>query len=149
MAALVGQLLSGSGLRLSEALTSRVKDVDLEGGELVIRRGKGEGSGGAGWVELPEVLGAQVSRCGPLLGLAVGVSSQAEVSRSGDGPGAEASLHASAMQRAMAEAVRASGIGKRVTSLPCGTVLRPISWRRATIFGRCRNRWGIWTFPRP
>lgn len=32
MAALVGQLLYGSGLRLSEALTSRVKDVDLEGG---------------------------------------------------------------------------------------------------------------------
>lgn len=82
----------------------------------MIRRGKGEGSGGAGWVELPEVLGAQVSRCGPLLGLAVGVSSQAEVSRSGDGPGAEASLYASAMQPAMAEAVRASGIGKRVTS---------------------------------
>lgn len=38
---LVGMLLYGSGMRLLECLTLRVKDVDLERGELRIRRGKG------------------------------------------------------------------------------------------------------------
>ena len=38
---LVGTLLYGSGMRLLECLTLRVKDVDLERGEIWIRRGKG------------------------------------------------------------------------------------------------------------
>lgn len=38
---LVGMLLYGSGLRLQECLTLRVKDLDLERGEIRIRRGKG------------------------------------------------------------------------------------------------------------
>ena len=38
---LVAVLLYGSGLRLLECLTLRVKDLDLEGGEIRVRRGKG------------------------------------------------------------------------------------------------------------
>ena len=38
---LVAVLLYGSGMRLMECLTLRVKDLDLSRGELVIRRGKG------------------------------------------------------------------------------------------------------------
>jgi len=38
---LVGALLYGSGMRLLECLTLRVKDLDLERGEIRIRRGKG------------------------------------------------------------------------------------------------------------
>jgi integron integrase len=38
---LIALLLYGSGLRLSEALTLRVKDVDLQTGEIRLRRGKG------------------------------------------------------------------------------------------------------------
>ena len=38
---LVGLLLYGSGMRLLECLTLRVKDLDLERGEIRIRRGKG------------------------------------------------------------------------------------------------------------
>jgi len=39
---LVGLLLYGSGLRLTEALTLRVKDLDLEGAKLTVRSGKGQ-----------------------------------------------------------------------------------------------------------
>lgn len=38
---LVAMVLYGSGLRLAEACSLRVKDVDLERGELVVRQGKG------------------------------------------------------------------------------------------------------------
>lgn len=40
-ALLIDQLLYSSGLRVMEALRLRVKDVALEGGELVVRDGKG------------------------------------------------------------------------------------------------------------
>ena len=39
---LIGMLLYGSGMRLLECLTLRVKDVDLERGEIRIRRAKGD-----------------------------------------------------------------------------------------------------------
>jgi len=39
---LMGGLMYGSGLRLSECLALRVKDVDLERRQIVVRRGKGE-----------------------------------------------------------------------------------------------------------
>lgn len=38
---LIATLLYGSGLRLTEALTLRVKDLDLDAGEIRVRRGKG------------------------------------------------------------------------------------------------------------
>lgn len=40
--ALVAQLLYGSGLRVSEALRLRFKDVDFERGQVIVRDGKGE-----------------------------------------------------------------------------------------------------------
>lgn len=42
---LVAALLYGSGLRLTEALTLRVKDVDLERQEVRLRRAKGRRTG--------------------------------------------------------------------------------------------------------
>lgn len=39
---LVGTLLYGSGVRLIEALSMRVKDLDLERGKLTVRSGKGQ-----------------------------------------------------------------------------------------------------------
>ena len=39
---LVSLLLYGTGLRLTECLTLRVKDLDVDRGELTVRRGKGD-----------------------------------------------------------------------------------------------------------
>ena len=38
---LIAQLLYGTGMRLMECLTLRVKDLDIARGEILIRRGKG------------------------------------------------------------------------------------------------------------
>ena len=42
IAALMATLLYGSGLRLMDCLRLRVKDVDLERGQIVVRGGKGD-----------------------------------------------------------------------------------------------------------
>jgi integrase len=39
---LIGEILYGSGLRLAEAIAIRVKDVDIERRQIMIRRGKGQ-----------------------------------------------------------------------------------------------------------
>jgi site-specific recombinase XerD len=39
---LIGELLYGSGLRLLESLSLRVKDVDFDRNQLMVRRGKGQ-----------------------------------------------------------------------------------------------------------
>jgi integrase len=39
---IIGALLYGSGLRLHECLERRVKDIDVERNQVVVRRGKGQ-----------------------------------------------------------------------------------------------------------
>jgi len=39
---MIASLLYGSGLRLSEALRLRVKDIDLQTNQIIVREGKGE-----------------------------------------------------------------------------------------------------------
>ena len=53
---LVALLLYGSGMRLMECLTLRVKDLDIGRGEILIRRGKGDGVNLLVLQRLPEVL---------------------------------------------------------------------------------------------
>lgn len=141
---LVGLLLYGSGLRLTECLGLRVKDVDLERRELLVRRGKAgkdrvtvlpeaavEGlteqlrrvkllherdiAEGCGWVELPGGLNTKypgAARSWPWQWVfpARRTYREAETGRL-----QRHHLHESVIQRAMAGAVRASGIGKRAS----------------------------------
>jgi site-specific recombinase XerD len=114
-----GLLLYGSGLRVTECLMLRVKDLDLERGELRVRRGKG---GKDRVTVIPETVR------GPLREHLAGVKAlhDRDLGRGGGGvemPGRDSEsghvlrhhLHESVVQRAMTAAVRASGIGKRAS----------------------------------
>jgi integron integrase len=143
-AGMVGGLLYGSGLRLMEGLTLLVKDVDLERGELRIRRAKGakdrvtvlartardplrdhlervrqvharDLAEGTGWVELPGALGRKYPSAGRSWPWQWVFPARRRYVDRETGQVRRHHLHESAVQRAMAEAVRASGIGKRAT----------------------------------
>jgi integron integrase len=141
---LIGMLLYGSGLRLMEGLTVRIKDLDLERGELRVRRGKGakdrvtvlpavlrgplarhlealkrqhseEIADGAGWVELPGALGRKypvAGRSWPWQWLFPATRRYRDPE---SGEWRRHHLHPSAMQRAMARAVREAGLSKRAS----------------------------------
>lgn len=141
---LVGLLLYGSGLRLLECLTLRIKDVDLERMEIRVRRGKGQKDR---TTMLPEAAVGLLRdhlervRARHDQDLAAGAGAVALPGALAQKyPGAERSwvwqwvfpagrqyvdkrtgelrrhhLHPSAMQRAMARAVDGSGIAKRAS----------------------------------
>jgi len=141
---LIGLLLYGSGMRLLECLTLRIKDVDLERGEIRIRRGKGgvdrvtvlpngvraslaehlrsvhaqhreDVAAGGGRVPLPGALDRKL----PMAGVEWAWQWVFPATRRWRDPSTGASgrhhLDASAMQRAMVAAVRRAGIGKRAS----------------------------------
>jgi integron integrase len=141
---LVGLLLYGSGLRLVECLTLRVKDVDLERRELMVRRGKAgkdrvtvipetlreslkeqlrrvkvlhdrDLANGNGWVELPGGLDAKYPAAGRSWSWQWVFPARRLYRDPASGRNLRHHLHESVIQRAMAEAVRASGIGKRAS----------------------------------
>jgi integron integrase len=143
---LLALLLYGSGMRLMEALTLRVKDLDIGRGEIVIRRGKGAKDRvtvlpgvlkvaladqvervraahqcdcakgpDSGWVMLPHALERKYPMAGRSLQWQwVFPSRQVRVD-AGTRRGYRHHLHETAMQRAISEAVRRSGITKRAT----------------------------------
>jgi integron integrase len=141
---LVGLLLYGSGMRLLECLTLRVKDLDLERGEIRLRRAKGakdrvtvlpralrepltrhlgrvralhreDLAQGAGRAALPGAFGKKCPTAATAWAWQwVFPATRIHIDRV-TGERRRHHLHASAMQRAMAEAVRRAGLGKRAS----------------------------------
>jgi integron integrase len=141
---LVGTLLYGSGMRLLECLTLRIKDVDMDRGEIRIRRGKGgkdrvtmlpksvrqpleehlrrvrdrharDVAAGAGAVELPDALRRKYPSAPTQWAWQwVFPAARRYVDRT-TGEVRRHHLHESVMQRAMAAAVRVSGVGKKAS----------------------------------
>jgi integron integrase len=141
---LVALLLYGGGLRLLEALTLRVKDVDLERGELRVRRAKGakdrvtvlprvavgdlgrhlervrvqhagDLAAGAGRVALPGALARKYPHAAASWPWQwVFPATRHYVDRE-TGERRRHHLHPSVVQRAMARAVREAGLGKRAS----------------------------------
>jgi integron integrase len=141
---LVGLLLYGSGLRLMECLTLRVKDLDPERGEIRLRRAKGakdrvtvlpqalrepltrhlvrvgalhreDLAQGAGRAALPGAFGKKCPTAATAWAWQwVFPATRIHIDRV-SGERRRHHLHESAMQRAMGEAVRRAGLGKRAS----------------------------------
>jgi integron integrase len=141
---LVGLLLYGSGMRLLECLTLRVKDLDLERGEIRLRRAKGakdrvtvlpqalrepltrhlvrvgalhreDLAHGAGRAALPGAFGKKCPTAATAWAWQwVFPATRIHIDRV-TGERRRHHLHESAMQRAMGEAVRRAGLGKRAS----------------------------------
>lgn len=141
---IVALLLYGSGLRLMECLTLRVKDVDLARGEIRVRRGKGQRdrvtvlpamilraleahlaevkrrhgrdlSRGAGRVAMPGALARKYPRAAASWAWQWVFPAHRQYLDRETGERRRHHLHPSAVQRAVSEAVRRSGIGKRAS----------------------------------
>lgn len=141
---LVAMLLYGSGLRLLECLNLRVKDLDFERGEIRVRRGKGakdrvsvlpasakdelsahlaevreqherDRANGAGYVELPEALDRKYPQANREWAWQFVFPAARLWTDSETGRRYRRHLHETAVQRAVKDAVRRSGITKRAT----------------------------------
>ena len=141
---LVGLLLYGAGLRLMECLTLRVKDIDVAGGEIRVRRGKGgkdrvtmlpesaraameahlarvrtlhdrDRARGRGRVALPTALDRKAPSWATDLAWQWVFPAAREYRDSATGEICRHHLHETAVQRAVHRAVREAGIAKRAT----------------------------------
>jgi len=140
---IIGMLLYGSGLRLEECLELRVKDIDFDRNQIMVRRGKGQKdrattlptavidplrqhlaqvkrlhsadlADGFGRVALPDALGRKYPHAAVEWGWQF-VFPASRICRDPRwGPPSRFHLHESAVQKAIAVAVRRAGIAKRV-----------------------------------
>jgi integron integrase len=141
---LVVLLLYGSGLRLRECLELRVKDIDFERDQLIVRRGKGQKdrvttlpsaarpllvahleavrrqhhddlAGGLGRVVLPYALDRKCPRASTEWAWQFVFPASRICRDPAFGPPSRFHVHESVIQRAVAEAARRAGIPKRVS----------------------------------
>jgi integron integrase len=141
---LVAMLLYGSGLRLLEGLTLRVKDLDFARSQIIVRSGKGDKDRmtvlpasvrdqllghlekvgrlhqrdiavGAGYVELPGGFGRKAPRARQAWEWQWVFPATTRYRHRESGEWRRHHLHETAMQRAMQQAVLRAGIPKRAT----------------------------------
>ena len=141
---LLGELLYGSGLRLQEALSLRVKDVDLDRHQITVRRGKGahdraallpararegltaqldavrrihlaELAMGRGEVDLPHALRAKMPGAATSLAWQYLFPASRPCTDPATGRLVLHHLHESALQKAVRDAAEAAGIDRRAT----------------------------------
>ena len=141
---LIAMLLYGGGLRLMEAITLRVKDVDLEQHQITLRSAKGDKdritvlpdslveplkihlqrvqslhkrdlAAGGGRVPLPGALDRKYPNAGAEWAWQYVFPATRTYKDSVTGETARHHYHESAMQRAVKEAVRSAGITKRAS----------------------------------
>ena len=141
---LIGELLYGGGLRLLECLSVRVKDVDLERRQIMVRRGKGnhdraallparareslrvqlreverrhraELEAGRGEVDLPHALRAKMPHAAASLSWQYLFPASRPCTDPTTGRAVLYHLHESAVQKAIRDAARSAQIDKRVT----------------------------------
>ena len=141
---LVGLMLYGAGLRLMEALQLRIKDVDFDGGELAVRRGKGgkdrrtmlpakasaplrdhiklmhrqhgiDLREGAGFVDLPQGLARKYPGAGQEWSWQWVFPATRIYRDRNTGEHRRHHLHETVIQRAVKSAARAAGLTKRAT----------------------------------
>jgi integron integrase len=141
---LMAALLYGAGLRLMECCRLRVKDIDFGRRQLVVREGKGDKDRvallpaalhaplrahldavqpqhqadvgqGAGWVELPNALDRKLPREGQAWAWQWVFPATRSYVDDATGQRRRHHLHETALQRAVKDAVRASGTAKRAT----------------------------------
>ena len=111
-------LLYGAGLRLLECLRLRVKDVDFERNEIVVRAGKGgrdrrtDLSRAAGWVELPDALARKYPNAGRAWAWQWVFPAARSYRHPESGQCRRHHFHESALQRVVREAVMRAGITK-------------------------------------
>jgi integron integrase len=139
---IVGMLLYGAGLRLEECLSLRVKDIDFDRGQVVVRRGKGQKDrtttlpraviealrrhlaaarslhetdlrAGLGRVVLPDALARKYPNAATDWGWQFAFPAARICRDPRWGAPSRFHLHGSAVQKAIAEAVRRAGIAKR------------------------------------
>ena len=144
MPQLMGVLLYGAGLRLLECARLRLKDIDFDRRQLVVRSGKGDRDRvsllptsaaeplrrhvervtrlhrrdveqGAGWVELPLALGRKCPHTGRESPWQWVFPASRLYRDAETGERRRHHLHESVVQRAVREAVGRAGVGKRVT----------------------------------
>jgi integron integrase len=141
---LVASMMYGGGLRLMESLSLRVKDLDLERQELVVRHGKGgkdrvtvipravirdledqlekrralhdrDLAAGTGWAVLPGAYAQKAPRAGFEFGWQFVFPATTTVPDPRTGAHGRYHMHPTVIQRAVKSAARACGLAKRVT----------------------------------
>lgn len=141
---LLGELLYGSGLRLQEVLSLRIKDIDLQRSQITVRRGKGahdrpallpasvraslamqiesvrrlhgaERDAGRGEVSLPEALRTKMPAAATSFAWQFIFPASRLCADPVTGRSVRYHLHESALQKAIREAATAANLDQRVT----------------------------------